>query len=173
MATNELWNVNSLKIPSTIAAANDPSPSDATILSDEHATLEATRVARTAEFVEFQSRHKELDKEAVEIKARLTKDLKTLDTLTAQTKALVDATRSEEDVLDKLTKRIKTIVNKAIPLQDKNEEIETKLIEKDTKAKKSKRSKSQGNSPLKNPTRMPPISRQSLHNGNEGILQIL
>jgi hypothetical protein len=38
MTTNELWNVNTLKIPSTITAANDPNdpsphPSPATILS--------------------------------------------------------------------------------------------------------------------------------------------
>jgi hypothetical protein len=107
MATNELWNANSLEIPSTIAAANDPSPSNATILSDKHAALEATHVTRVAEFVKFQSRHKELDKEAVEIKASLAKDLKTLEQLAAQTDILLADTRREEDVLDKIPKELK------------------------------------------------------------------
>jgi hypothetical protein len=33
MATNELWNVNTLELPSTVVAANNPSPSNATILT--------------------------------------------------------------------------------------------------------------------------------------------
>jgi hypothetical protein len=67
MATNELWNVNTLEIPSTIAAANDPSPypSLATILRDKHAELEANRVSRAVELPKFHSRHKELDKKVV------------------------------------------------------------------------------------------------------------
>jgi hypothetical protein len=135
MATNKLWNVNSLEIPSTIVAANAPSPSNATILIDEHATLEATRVARVAEFVEFQSGYKELDKEAIDIKASLARDLATLEQLAAQTIPLMAATRREEEVFAKITERIKTLVDKATPLHEEIEEIENQLIVKDTKAK--------------------------------------
>jgi hypothetical protein len=93
---NGLWNVDSLEIPSTIVTANAPSPSNATILSNEHAALEATRVTRVAEFDKFQSRHKELDKEVVEIKASLARDLAILEQLADQTKDLLDITYREE-----------------------------------------------------------------------------
>jgi chromosome segregation ATPase len=173
MATNELWNVDSLEIASTIAAANAPSPSTATLLSTEIAALEATRVTKAVEFDKFQSIHKELKKEAKETNERLAKDLVTLQELGAQTNTLVEATLRKKEVIARIAERIDTLVGKAAPLHIEIEEIEAQLIEKDTKAKKSKRSRSQGNSPLKNPTRMPPISQQSLHKGNEGILRIL
>jgi hypothetical protein len=88
MTSNELWNVNALKLPSTIAAANghNPYPSLATILSDEHAELEESRVRKASELTKFQSRHKELDKKVVDIKASLAREQKTLAELTAQTK---------------------------------------------------------------------------------------
>jgi hypothetical protein len=138
MATDELWNVDSIELPSTIVAANAPSPSNATILSTEHTALEATHVTRVAEFDEFQSRHEELNKEAIEIKASLAKDLITLEQLAAQTEALLAATHREEEVFAKFTKRIKTLVNKATPLHKEIEAIKTQLIEKDTKAKRAK-----------------------------------
>jgi hypothetical protein len=80
MTSNDLWNVNTLKLPSTIAAANDhnPYPSLATILSDEHAELEESRVPKAAKLAKFQSRHKQLDKKVVEIKASLAREQKTL-----------------------------------------------------------------------------------------------
>jgi hypothetical protein len=55
MRSSELWNVNTLKLPSTIATANDhsPYPSLATKLSDKHAELEATRVAKAAKLAKF------------------------------------------------------------------------------------------------------------------------
>jgi hypothetical protein len=53
MTSNELWNVNTLELPPTITAANVPSPSTATTLSTEIAALEATCVAKAAEFGEF------------------------------------------------------------------------------------------------------------------------
>jgi hypothetical protein len=48
MTSNKLWNVNTLELPSTIAAANDhnPYPSLATKLSNEHAELEESRVSK-------------------------------------------------------------------------------------------------------------------------------
>jgi hypothetical protein len=60
MTSNDLWNVNTLELPSTIAAANDLNPyrSLATILSDKHAELEESRVPKAAKFAKFQSRHK-------------------------------------------------------------------------------------------------------------------
>jgi hypothetical protein len=88
MTSNKLWNVNILELPSTIAAANDhsPYPSLATKLSDEHAELEESRVSKAAELTKFQSRHKKLDKKAVEIKASLARELKALKKLAAQPK---------------------------------------------------------------------------------------
>jgi hypothetical protein len=91
MATNELWNVNSLEIPLTIAAANAPSPSTATTLSTKIAALEATHVTN-----KFQSVHKDLKKEAKETNEILTKDLATLQQLTTQTNALLEATLRKE-----------------------------------------------------------------------------
>jgi hypothetical protein len=121
MATNELWNVNTLKIPSTIAAANDPNnpspyPSLATILSDKHAELEATRVTKAAELEKFQSRHNELFKEVIAIKASLAKEQKALEKLTAQTKDLEASTKSEKKELVRINKRINTLVGKAAPI---------------------------------------------------------
>jgi hypothetical protein len=48
MTSNELWNVNTLELPSTITAANEPSSSTATTLSTEIEVLEATRVTKAA-----------------------------------------------------------------------------------------------------------------------------
>jgi hypothetical protein len=79
MTSNKLWNVNTLELPSTIAAANDhnpypyPYPSLATILSGKHAKLEATRVTKAAELKKFKSRHNELFKEVATIKTSLAK----------------------------------------------------------------------------------------------------
>jgi hypothetical protein len=92
MTTNELWNVDSLEVPSTIAAANAPSPSTATTLSTEIAALEATRVTKAAESDEFQSVHKELKQEVKETNDILVKDLATLQQLAAQTNTLLAAT---------------------------------------------------------------------------------
>jgi hypothetical protein len=59
MTSNELWNVNTLEQPSTIAAANEPSSSTATTLSTGIEVLEATRVTKAAEFDDFKSDHKD------------------------------------------------------------------------------------------------------------------
>jgi hypothetical protein len=55
MTSNELWNVNTLRLPSTIAAANNPNPypSLATKLSDEHAELEESCVPKAAKLAKF------------------------------------------------------------------------------------------------------------------------
>jgi hypothetical protein len=56
MTSNELWNVNTLELPSTIAAANAPSSSTATtILSTKIEVLEATRVTKAAELLQVSS----------------------------------------------------------------------------------------------------------------------
>jgi hypothetical protein len=96
MATNELWNVNTLEIPSTIAAANNhsPYPSITTKLSDEYAELKATCVSKAAELAKFKSSHKELDKKVLEIKASLAREQKALEKLAAQTKNLQASTKS-------------------------------------------------------------------------------
>jgi hypothetical protein len=56
MTSNKLWNVNTLELPSAIAAANDPPPyrSLATVLSDEHAELEETRKPKATELAKLQ-----------------------------------------------------------------------------------------------------------------------
>jgi hypothetical protein len=46
MTANELWNINTLELPSTITAANEPSLSTATTLTTEVEVLEATRAAK-------------------------------------------------------------------------------------------------------------------------------
>jgi hypothetical protein len=95
MTSNDLWNVNTLNLPSTIAAANILTPyrSLATVLSDEHSELEESRVPKAAELGKVQSRHKELDKKVVDIKANLAREHKTLAILTAQTKNLQASTK--------------------------------------------------------------------------------
>jgi hypothetical protein len=74
MTSNELWNVNTLELPSTITAANEPSSSTATTLSTEIEVLEATRVTKAAELDGFTLDHKDLDTRSKETKARLDKD---------------------------------------------------------------------------------------------------
>jgi hypothetical protein len=56
ITSNDLWNVNTLEQPSTTAAAKDPNPyrSLSTILSDEHAELEESRIPKAAELGNFQ-----------------------------------------------------------------------------------------------------------------------
>jgi hypothetical protein len=46
MTANELWNVNTLKLPSAITAANEPTSSTATTLSTEVKVLEATQATK-------------------------------------------------------------------------------------------------------------------------------
>jgi hypothetical protein len=54
------------------------------VLSDKHAELEESRKPKAAKLAKFQSRHKELNKKVVDIKARLAREHKTLANLTAQ-----------------------------------------------------------------------------------------
>jgi uncharacterized protein YukE len=65
MTSNELWNVNTLELPST-TAANAPSSSTVTILSTVIEALEATQVTKAAVFDEFKSAHKDLKKRSHE-----------------------------------------------------------------------------------------------------------
>jgi hypothetical protein len=135
MTSNVLWNVNTLKLPSTIAAANAPRTSTTTTLSTKIAALEATRVTKAAEFDEFQSAHKDLKKKSNETEEILAKDLATLQQLAAQTNVLVEVTLRKKAVIAKIKERIDNLVNKAIPLHVEIEKIETQLDEKVTKAK--------------------------------------
>jgi hypothetical protein len=118
MTSNKLWNVNTLELPSTIAAANDhsPYPSLATKLSDEHAELEATHVSKATKLAKFQSRHKELDKKVVEIKASLAREQKALEKLVAQTKNLQASTKSQEKELASINERIDSLITTATPI---------------------------------------------------------
>jgi chromosome segregation ATPase len=140
MTTNELWNVNTLKLPSTIAAANDHSPylSLATKLSDEHVELEATRVSKAAGLAKLHSRHKELDKKVVEIKASLTQEQKALEKLTAQTINLQASTKNQKKELARINKSINSLINTATPIREEIVTIQTQLIEKVTNAKEAR-----------------------------------
>jgi septal ring factor EnvC (AmiA/AmiB activator) len=101
MTSNDLWNVNTLELPSTIAAANDltPYPSLATVLSDKHAELEESCVPKAAKLAKFQSRHKELNRKVVDIKANIAREHKPLKNLTAQTKNLQASKKNQEKEL--------------------------------------------------------------------------
>jgi hypothetical protein len=70
ITSNELWNVNTLKLPSTITAANEPSSSTATTLGTKIEVLEATRVTKAAEFDGFKSDHKDLETRSKETNRR-------------------------------------------------------------------------------------------------------
>jgi septal ring factor EnvC (AmiA/AmiB activator) len=132
---NEPWNVDSLEIPSTIVAAADPSPSNTTFLSNEHAALEATHVTRASAFNKILSQHSKLDREVVEIEASLAQEQKALEKLSAQTKDLLANTKSEEKELARIDKKTNILVDRAAPIRVEIDAIATQLVKKDTEAK--------------------------------------
>jgi cupin superfamily acireductone dioxygenase involved in methionine salvage len=92
MTSNELWNVNTLELPSTITAANEPSSSTATILNTEIEGLKATRAFKTAELISFQTSHEELETQSKETQALPDKDEAILTQLASDTKTLLETT---------------------------------------------------------------------------------
>jgi hypothetical protein len=96
MTSNELWNLNTLELPSTIKAANEPSSSTATTLSTEVEVLEATQTTKKAELGSFQTSHEELKKESKETQALLDKDEAKLKKLASETQTLLEATYREK-----------------------------------------------------------------------------
>jgi hypothetical protein len=118
MTSNDLWYVNTLELLSTIAAANDPIPyrSLATVLSDKHAELEESRIPKAVELAKFQSRHKEFNKKVVDIKANLSREHKTLENLTAQTKTLQASKKKQEKELASINERIDNLITTAAPI---------------------------------------------------------
>jgi hypothetical protein len=137
MTSNELWNVNTLELPSTIAAANNPTPyrSLATVLSDEHAELEETRKPKAAELAKFQSKHKELDRKVIHIRASLEREHKTLAELTAQTKTLQASTKKQEKELAGINKSIHNLVDAVAPIREEILAIVAQLLKKRTEEK--------------------------------------
>jgi chromosome segregation ATPase len=127
MTSNELWNVNTLELPLTITAANEPSSSTATTLGTKVEALEATRVTKAAEFDEFQSAHKDLKKESNGTKARLEINEATFQQLAAQTRTLLVDTLCEKDAIAKIAERIDALINNATPLHEELKKIETQL----------------------------------------------
>jgi hypothetical protein len=138
MTSNGLWNVNTLELPSTIAAANAPNSSTATILSTEIKVLEATRVTKAAEFDDFKSDHKDLERRSNETKVRLEKDQATLQQLADQTNTLLTDTLREKDVIAKIKERIDALIDNATPLHKEIRKIETQLERKVTEAKNAR-----------------------------------
>jgi chromosome segregation ATPase len=137
MTSNKLWNVNTLELPSTIAAANVPTPyrSLATVLSDKHAELEETRKPKDAKFAKFQSKRKELDKKVVHIRASLEREHKTLAELTAQTKTLQASTNNQEKELAGINEKIDNLVDVATPIREEILTIVAQLLRKRTEEK--------------------------------------
>jgi chromosome segregation ATPase len=138
MTSNELWNVNTLKLPSTIAAANEPSSSTTTTLSTKIKVLEATRVTKSAELDDFKSDHKDLETRSNETKARLENGKTTLQQLAAQTRTLLADTLREKDAIAKIAERIDALIDNATPLHKEIEKIETQLETKVTEAKNAR-----------------------------------
>jgi hypothetical protein len=83
MTSVKLWNVNTLELPSTLTAANEPSLPTATTLSAEIKVLEATHVTKIAELVGFKLDHKDLKTKSKDTKALLDKDKAILKKLAA------------------------------------------------------------------------------------------
>jgi hypothetical protein len=123
MTLNELWSIHTLELPSTIAAANAPSSSTATILSTEIEALEATRVTKAAEFDDFKSAHKDLEKRSNETKVLVEKDQATFQQLAAQTNTLLADKLREKEVIAKIKERIDALLDKAKPLHEEIRKI--------------------------------------------------
>jgi chromosome segregation ATPase len=138
MTLNELWNVNTLELPSTITAANEPSLSTATTLSAEIKVLEATQVTKTAKLYSFKLDHKDLETKSKDTKALLDKDEAKLTKLASNTKTLLEATCREKATLAQLKERIETLLKTATPLHDAIKKLETQLDKKVTDANEAK-----------------------------------
>jgi chromosome segregation ATPase len=141
MTSNELWNVNTLKLPSTITAANEPSSSTTTTLNTKIEVLEATRVTKTAELDGFKSDHKDHETRSNETKALLDKDEAVLQKLATETQTLLAATRREKATLTEIAERIDTLLETATPLHEATKKIETQLDEKVTEANNARQRK--------------------------------
>jgi hypothetical protein len=106
MTSNEFWNVNTLELPSTITAANEPSLSATTTLSTEIKVLEATQVTKTAELDGFELDPKDLETKSNDTKALLDKDEAILKKLATDTQTLLAATICEKARLAEIAEQI-------------------------------------------------------------------
>jgi hypothetical protein len=138
MTSNELWNVNTLELPSTITAANEPSLSTATALSAEIKVLETTQVTKTAELDGFKLDHKDLETKSKDTKALLDKDEAILQKLATDTQTLLAATICEKVRLAEIAEQIETLLETATPLREAIQKIQTQLDEKVTEANNAK-----------------------------------
>jgi hypothetical protein len=134
MTSNELWNVNTLELPSTITAANEPTSSTATTLNTKIEVLEASRVTKVAELDGFKSDNKDLESRSNETKALLDKDNAVLQKLATGTQTLLAAMRRKKATLTEIAERIDTLLETATPLHKAIKKIETQLDEKVTEA---------------------------------------
>jgi hypothetical protein len=138
MTSNELWNVNTLELPSTITAANEPSLSTATILSAEIKVLEATQMTKTAELNGFKLDHIDLETKSKDTKALLDKDKAILKKLATDTQTLLAATIHEKARLAEIAEQIELLLVTATPLRKAIQKIQTQLDEKVTEANNAK-----------------------------------
>jgi uncharacterized protein YukE len=95
-------------------------------------------VTKAAEFDDFKSDHKDLDKRSNGTKVRLEKDRATLQQLAAQTNTLLADTLREKDVIAKIKERIDALVDKATSLHKEIRKIETQLEKKVPEAKNTR-----------------------------------
>jgi hypothetical protein len=131
MSTNELWNIDTLELPSTITATNEPSLSAATTLSAEVKALEASRTSITTELFGYETNHKALEIESKETQALL-------DINDAKLQSLLEATLCEKEKIAKIAEKIDALIGHAAPLHEAIKELETQLDEKVTEANKAK-----------------------------------
>jgi uncharacterized protein YukE len=92
-------------------------------------------VTKAAEFDEFKSAHKDLNKRSNETKVLLEKDQATLQQLAAQTNTLLTATLREKEVIAKIKEQIDALLDNATPLHEEIRKIETQLEKKVTEEK--------------------------------------
>jgi type II secretory pathway component PulF len=100
--------------------------------------LKATQVTIETELIGYQTNHEELETQSKETQALLDKDEAILTRLKSETKTLLDATYREKATLARLTKKINTLLETAVPLHDAIKKLETQLDKKVTEANKAK-----------------------------------
>jgi hypothetical protein len=138
MTSNELWNVDTLELPSTITEANEPSLSAATTLSAKIKVLEATQVTKKAELDGFNLDHKDRKTKSEDTKALLDRDEAILLKLATDTQTLLAATIREKATFAEIAEQIETLLKIAIPLREAVQKIETQLDKKVTEANNAK-----------------------------------
>jgi hypothetical protein len=115
MTSNDLWNVDTLELPSTIKEANEPSLSAATTLIAKIKVLEVTQVTKTAELDGFELDHKDLETKSNDTKALLDKNKAILLKMATDTQTLLAATIREKATSAEIAEQIDALIENAAP----------------------------------------------------------